>query len=296
MRTSMKTETDTEYSEVQPTATSFNGEEHQIMHPVTTDTSMEQQTVLQVTDENTQPITHDYGTEEAQATPDIQEVHPAATHYESEEHGTSVTDIQDLHDVTEAYAPPVTDVQDMHTTTTEDTTEHPVLHSQDAQPVTTDVEAQEAGDSTPVEPHDEIHVPDIQTEQPVATDSMLEQQTPVASSDVQPTWTTATTEPLTSATAQAENRATTGQAVVGDTGHTDELQQLQAQIESLQQQLQDAKAQLQAAKERETQLKTAKEREQQLQSIRQKMQELQAELEATHAELQETHTRIGQFQ
>jgi len=77
---------------------------------------------------------------------------------------------------------------------------------------------------------------------------------------------------------------------------TDELQQLHAQIQTLQQQLQEAKTQLQAAQEQEGQIKAAREREQQLQSARQQVQDLQAELQATVAELQETQSRIAQYQ
>ncbi|GAC1359745.1 MAG: hypothetical protein NVSMB38_43530 [Ktedonobacteraceae bacterium] len=159
--------------------------------------------------------------------------------------------------------------------------------------------------------HQVTQRPDVQDAQPVVTEYNTEQQATHAS-DVQPMvvdynaepqaaqslvdtseYEPASQAPITNVTTPEQ---TTSQPSMGTSEHTDELQQLQAQIESLQQQLQDAKAQLQAAKEHETQLRTAKEREQQLQALRQKMQEIQAELEATHAELRDTHARIGQYQ
>ncbi|GAC1654011.1 MAG: hypothetical protein NVS4B12_25960 [Ktedonobacteraceae bacterium] len=139
-----------------------------------------------------------------------------------------------------------------------------------------------------------IHVPEAQAAQPVVTEYNTEQQARQFS-DNQLVQSNDTTQPLTNTTPH-EQGTTTAQPVVGTVDHTDDLQSLQAQIASLQQQLQDAKAQLQAAKERETQVRTAREREQQLQALRQQIQEIQAELEATQAELRETHGRIGQYQ
>jgi len=66
---------------------------------------------------------------------------------------------------------------------------------------------------------------------------------------------------------------------------TDELHQLQEQLQAAQLQLQEAKTQLQTAKERETQLQLAREREQQLQTVRRQLQEVQSELAATLADL-----------
>lgn len=76
----------------------------------------------------------------------------------------------------------------------------------------------------------------------------------------------------------------------------DEFEQLQNQIRVVQQQLEEAKARLQATKEHETHLQTTKEREQKLQSARQQLQNMQAELQATQTELQESQSRIAQYQ
>jgi hypothetical protein len=100
----------------------------------------------------------------------------------------------------------------------------------------------------------------------------------------------------TPATANQPTDMQPEQASAATPEQTDELQQLQAQLQTLQQQLQEAKARLAAAKEQENQLKTAREREQQLQSARQQLQDIQAELQATLAEHQEVQSRIAQYQ
>ncbi len=259
---------------------------------------------------------------------DIQDTHPVATNYSSAEHVTDIqptaaehiTDIQDVPPITEEHvtdaqdAHPiaeehVVDAQDTHPTATDTSTEEPVSHVQDVQMVTPDatVQPQAVTDTSTTEPN-ETHIP----EEPQVTSFALSdttreaQATSAPSDDVLPMWTNDPTEPLTDTTSSAttpettstttpEMTATTGQTVVSGIEHMDELQQLQAQVDALHQQVQDAKAQLQAAKEREAQIKLTKEREQQLQSTRQRIQELQAELAATHAELQDTHARIGQY-
>lgn len=86
------------------------------------------------------------------------------------------------------------------------------------------------------------------------------------------------------------------QASAASPEQTDELQQLQAQLQTLQQQLQEAKARLEAAKEQENQIRTVRERQQQLQAARQQLQDVQAELQATLAEYQEVQSRITQYQ
>jgi hypothetical protein len=98
------------------------------------------------------------------------------------------------------------------------------------------------------------------------------------------------------ATPVQETQMPQSQAGVVSPGQTDELQQLQAHLQTLQQQLQQARTQLQAAKEQEGQLRTTRERQQQLQSTRQQIQDLQSQLQATMAELQETQARIAHYQ
>jgi len=74
---------------------------------------------------------------------------------------------------------------------------------------------------------------------------------------------------------------------------TDEMQDLQAQLQATQAQIRDAQAQLQAARERETQLRAARERDSQMQTMRKQLQDAQAQLQAMQAELKATQDRIA---
>jgi len=97
-------------------------------------------------------------------------------------------------------------------------------------------------------------------------------------------------------TSSQETGTQPSQTSVATPEQTDDLEQLQAQLQSLQQQLQETKARLQAARERENQVKAARERQQQVQAARQQIQDLQAELQATMAELQDVQSRLAQYQ
>ena len=278
--------------------------------PPITDVDTSAQTAQSNT-QDTPPITHDNVPEtHAEQSYASQEAQPVVTDGSLSQDALSPTSSQDeLAAVSDAQ--PQSYTSDMQPATTDHTTDPHA--TSDAM-----IESETASDTTP-EDHqaipesytaesEAVHIPDIQTAQPVATPTDYSTQSQLSdasalASDVptEPlTHSTTTNEPATTDTTDQQPvtgtaDTTTQQPAVGTTDSTDELQSLQAQIASLQQQLQDAKAQLQAAKERETQVRAAREREQQLQALRQQIQALQAELAATHSELQDTHSRLGQY-
>jgi hypothetical protein len=174
------------------------------------------------------------------------------------------------------------------------------LHDQDTQPVTplNDAQAQDmqADTVTPAPAYD------MGNQTPETDTAMGEQKySPQADQTATPATTgydsqmqqAAQTTPTTS---NQDIETQPAQASAASPEQTDELEQLQTQLQALQQQLQEAKARLQAAKEQENQVKTAREREQQLQSARQQLQDAQAELQATLAEYQEVQSRMAQYQ